>query len=112
MFFEFFTRGVAKVPKHAEHPSGKHEKIAFWHSVGIEFSKSCFKLALNARFHFGGEWVVYTRILMFLLVFGSRLAAFGIFNKLLQRFRAGGANRRFRRELQFLLENMRIGRFL
>ena len=43
VFFAFFARGVAKVPKHAGDRYGKPKKIAFWRSVGVDFSKSCFK---------------------------------------------------------------------
>ena len=51
-FFAFLLRGVAKVRKHRENPSGKPKKITLSPSVGVEFSKSCFKSLGASSFSF------------------------------------------------------------
>ena len=61
--------GVAKVLQHAELLSGKRKKLPSGPAQGSNLLRFALNVILNARFHFGGEWVVYKRIPMFFVVF-------------------------------------------
>ena len=45
--------------------------------------KVALKALARARFHFGGEWVVYSRILVFLVLFEGRSSIFDVFVRVL-----------------------------
>ena len=53
---------------------------AAWES---NFTKVALKALAGARFHFGGEWVVYSRILVFLVLFEGRSSIFVVFVRVL-----------------------------
>ena len=67
---------------------GKPEREAFffWRSHAAwesNFTKVALKALAEARFHFGGEWVVFSRILMFLVLFEGRPSVFVVFVRVL-----------------------------
>ena len=53
---------------------------AAWES---NFAKVALKALAQAHFYFGGEWVVSSRILVFLLLFGGRPNVFVVFGRVL-----------------------------
>ena len=60
--------------------------VFFWRSHAAwesNFAKVALKALARARFHFGGEWVVSSRILVFLVLFEGRPCVFDVFGRVL-----------------------------
>ena len=64
----------------------KRGRRFFWRSNAAwesSFAKVALKALGRCHFHFGGEWVVFSRILVFLLLFGGRPNVFVVFGRVL-----------------------------
>ena len=87
VFFGLFLRfslGVSQ--KYDNIAKIRAGSVFFWRSQAAwesNFQKVALKALARARFHFGGEWVVFLRILLFSVLFEGRLSVFVVFVRVL-----------------------------
>ena len=86
IFWRFlrFSLGVSqKYENIAKIRAGSPKKSRSRPAWESNFQKVALKALPPARFHFGGEWVVSSRILVFLVLFEGRPSVFDVFGRVL-----------------------------